>query len=371
MSSSRAKSGSDTKSPTSMPPPNDIAPNDIASRSSPAAAEQAERTANATADISDPTNTAAVTCSTEVAAILSSETVANPATSDDELSAADSDQPSDVAGEPHVGVAASAATNAAAELHPSRGRHAQLPCLEPRQLEQSGERELSADFDRWAQFAPLERGCVAVDTAPTYKNEAAVGRALALWPAAFVPFVIAKVPKAVTDPAQVRPTLLKSLGLLGVQCADLLLLHWPSNVVEAGTLTSVWGAMQALVAEGLARGVGVCNFTIGALELLPSPPLLVQVERHPLLPQWELAHYCAARGIVLQAHMPLGGKIGASITRAGAAHAGGNGALAFTIGTEHMHLLDGMSAPPAGGTKRFLSAARVAFMRKPGAAYSW
>ncbi|KAJ1632935.1 2,5-diketo-D-gluconic acid reductase A-like protein, partial [Pavlovales sp. CCMP2436] len=159
--------------------------------------------------------------------------------------------------------------------------------------------------------ASQERGCVAVDTAPTYKNEAAVGRALALWPAAFVPFVIAKVPKAVTDPAQVRPTLLKSLGLLGVQCADLLLLHWPSDVVEAGTLTSVWGAMQALVAEGLARGVGVCNFTIGALELLPSPPLLVQVERHPLLPQWELAHYCAARGIVLQAHMPLGGKIGA------------------------------------------------------------
>jgi 2,5-diketo-D-gluconate reductase A len=108
------------------------------------------------------------------------------------------------------------------------------------------------------------------------------------------------VPKSVTDPLQVRPALLKSLGALGVQRADLLLLHWPSDVVEAGTLSSVWGAMQALVAEGLARGLGVCNFTVGALELLPSPPLVLQVERHPLLPQWDLAHYCAKKGIILE-----------------------------------------------------------------------
>jgi hypothetical protein len=31
-----------------------------------------------------------------------------------------------------------------------------------------------------------------------------------------------------------------------------------------------------------------------------------QVERHPLLPQWELLEFCASHRIVLQAHTPLG-----------------------------------------------------------------
>ena len=33
---------------------------------------------------------------------------------------------------------------------------------------------------------------------------------------------------------------------------------------------------------------------------------LPQVERHPLLPQWELIDFCARAGVVVQAHTPLG-----------------------------------------------------------------
>ena len=34
------------------------------------------------------------------------------------------------------------------------------------------------------------------------------------------------------------------------------------------------------------------------------PPCVNQVERHPLLPNWELLDYCASHGIVMQAHTP-------------------------------------------------------------------
>jgi len=171
-----------------------------------------------------------------------------------------------------------------------------------------------------------------------------------------------------------------------------------------GSLGAVWAAMLELLAgpSPACRAVGVCNFTVGALELLPSAPAAVQVERHPLLPQWDLQLYCALRGICLIAHMPLGGRSGAPtllahpvvervaresgrtaaqvllrwnvqhgcavVTRASAAHARENGDLAFVLSAEHMQLLDSMSAV---GTTRFLSAERVPFMRRHGAAYSW
>ena len=32
----------------------------------------------------------------------------------------------------------------------------------------------------------------------------------------------------------------------------------------------------------------------------------MQVERHPLLPQWELLDFCSRSRIVMQAHTPLG-----------------------------------------------------------------
>ena len=38
-----------------------------------------------------------------------------------------------------------------------------------------------------------------------------------------------------------------------------------------------------------------------------------QVERHPLNPEWALLDFCAANGIVMQAHTPLGGQDGHAV----------------------------------------------------------
>jgi DNA 3'-phosphatase len=148
-------------------------------------------------------------------------------------------------------------------------------------------------------------GVQAVDTAPTYKNEVEIGRGMS-----DDTFCIVKIPKRAIAPQQVREELMQSLMNLGRKRADLLLLHWPSDVMEAGTLSSVWKEMETCVGEGHCRALGVCNFNVCALsQLLPScsiPPAVNQVERHPVLPQWELLDFCLQHGIQLQAHTPLG-----------------------------------------------------------------
>jgi len=155
----------------------------------------------------------------------------------------------------------------------------------------------------------LELGFKAVDTAPTYNNEDVVGKGLAGAAVKDV-FVIGKVPKRVTQPEQVVDELTDTLTKLGIPKVDLLLLHWPCDLIEAGTLKAVWEAMEKCVADGKCRALGVCNFSVDALRaLLPHctiPPAVNQVERHPLLPQMELLDFCSNQGIVLQAHTPLG-----------------------------------------------------------------
>ena len=151
-------------------------------------------------------------------------------------------------------------------------------------------------------------GFASFDTAPTYKNEDKVGAGLINDNKSFC---IVKVPKRATTPEQVRQELVTSLANLTRPCADLLLLHWPSDVIAAGTLQDVWSEMEKLVKEGLARKLGVCNFSAQALcMLLPYctavRPVVNQVERHPLLPQWEVMEFCAQNDIVVQAHTPLG-----------------------------------------------------------------
>lgn len=97
----------------------------------------------------------------------------------------------------------------------------------------------------------------------------------------------------------------KSLKRLGMQYVDLYLLHWP---VSEKRLES-WRALVDIYKSGRARAIGVSNFTVQQLtELLAStdqPPMVNQVEFHPFLYQKELAEFCLANNIQLQAYSPL------------------------------------------------------------------
>ena len=153
----------------------------------------------------------------------------------------------------------------------------------------------------------LKAGMKAIDTAPTYNNEEEVGQAL---PRSNDAFVIVKVPKRASEPEKVFQELNDSLRKLKRNKADLLILHWPCDVMEGGTLKSVWEAMEKCVTDNRVCSLGVSNFNVDALrQLLPHctiPPAVNQVERHPLLPQMELLDFCANQNILVQAHTPLG-----------------------------------------------------------------
>ena len=147
-------------------------------------------------------------------------------------------------------------------------------------------------------------GINAVDTAPTYDNEESIGDAIDT-----DTFLIVKVPKRATQPSQVRTEVLNSLRKLKRNTADLALLHWPCDFIRVGTLEAVWKELEYMKSEGHYRNLGVSNFSVGALRtLLPfckvERPVVNQVERHPLLPQWELLDFCTNNGILLQAYTP-------------------------------------------------------------------
>ncbi len=153
----------------------------------------------------------------------------------------------------------------------------------------------------------IRLGINSIDTAPTYDNETEIGIALR----GHTVNVTVKVPKRAIHPNQARTEVMKSLSSLGVKCADVVLLHWPSDLIDANTLLPVWKELESLKKEGFCKAIGVCNFSIAALQKLISictvKPAMNQVERHPLLPQNDLIDYCISAGVVLQAHSPLGG----------------------------------------------------------------
>jgi diketogulonate reductase-like aldo/keto reductase len=152
----------------------------------------------------------------------------------------------------------------------------------------------------------VSAGITSIDTAPTYKNEENIGEALSTINEIFC---IGKVPKSAVKSEHVRSELESSLKKLQRKNVDLLLLHWPCDVIAAGSLATIWREMEQCLSDGLCKALGVCNFNIDALATLlrncSIKPVVNQVERHPLLPQWDMIDFCERNDIYVQAHTPL------------------------------------------------------------------
>jgi diketogulonate reductase-like aldo/keto reductase len=151
---------------------------------------------------------------------------------------------------------------------------------------------------RWA----LELGYRHLDTAQAYGNEESVGRALR---DSGVPrdqvFVTTKFYPGSQDPvAEAR----RSLSRLGVDQLDLYLVHWPQ-----GGATWAWPGMEQARELGLARSIGVSNFSVGELDEVmtaSTPPAVNQVQFSALEYRRVLLEACQQRDIVLEAYSPLG-----------------------------------------------------------------
>ena len=127
----------------------------------------------------------------------------------------------------------------------------------------------------------VSSGYRLIDTASSYQNEKAVGRAIA---ACGVPreelFITTKAYIQQMGYENTMAAFQESLDNLGLTYLDLYLIHMPF-----GDYYGSWRALEELYREGKIRAVGVCNFLPDRLldlcynaKILPQ---INQIERHP------------------------------------------------------------------------------------------
>ena len=173
----------------------------------------------------------------------------------------------------------------------------------------------------------LELGYRHIDTASVYGNEAEIGRAI--WSSSVdrgKVFLATKIWTRDLGRHDIRPAAERSLGALGTDHVDLFLAHWPTEDIPLG---EVLDGLAGLREAGLARHVGVCNFTRrhlrDAVERHGAALFCNQVEYHARLAgaQRGLRADLAAGGMAMVAYSPLArGRLGADavLARIGARH---------------------------------------------------
>ena len=156
-------------------------------------------------------------------------------------------------------------------------------------------------------LAALEAGYRALDTAASYSNEEAVGRAIA---ASGVPrddlFVTTKLfiqKKPGEDSA--RRAIERSLQRLGLDYVDLFLIHQP-----LGDYYSAWRTLEEANRKGLAKAIGVSNFypdrLIDLVEHNEVIPAVNQIETHPFFQRTADQDLMRRHGIQIESWGPFG-----------------------------------------------------------------
>jgi len=144
----------------------------------------------------------------------------------------------------------------------------------------------------------LEAGYRHIDTATMYGNESEVGRAVrdSGVPRSEV-FVTTKVPADRAGRAD--DTLTASLRALGMDYVDLWLIHWPP---PPRSLASMWTELLAARDAGLARAVGVSNYTTAQIDELAEKPALNQIPWSPFDYDATTVAESAQRGVAIEGY---------------------------------------------------------------------
>jgi diketogulonate reductase-like aldo/keto reductase len=156
-------------------------------------------------------------------------------------------------------------------------------------------------------------GFSGFDTAPSYKNEALLGAALASYAKSHnirreEYFLTDKIDvlQMYDTQGNVEHVVEQQLKKLGTDYIDLLLIHWPYDRY----LIETWNTMERLYADGRVRAIGLCNAQRRHIEKVlanakETGPLVVQNEISPLCANTEAVAYCAQQGIAVEAYSPL------------------------------------------------------------------
>jgi 2,5-diketo-D-gluconate reductase B len=171
----------------------------------------------------------------------------------------------------------------------------------------------------------LRLGYRHVDTAELYDNEREVGEGLR---AAGIKrdqvFITTKVWPSHFAPPELERSAEESLTRLRLSDVDLLLLHWPNPQIP---LRDTLGALCKVKRMGLARHIGVSNFTVALIEqavkLADEPLVCNQIEVHPFIDQSKVIATGRRHGMATVAYSPVArGGVGKDkvLARIGQAH---------------------------------------------------
>lgn len=151
----------------------------------------------------------------------------------------------------------------------------------------------------------LSVGYRLLDTAASYGNEEAVGRAIKR---SGVPrdeiFVTTKLWIADAGDESTTRAFDRSMRRLGLDYLDLYLIHQPY-----GDIYGAWRAMEQLYRDGRVRAIGVSNFfpdrVMDFLAHHDIPPAVDQIETHPFHQQADAQAFLEANGVQIESWGPF------------------------------------------------------------------
>ncbi len=163
--------------------------------------------------------------------------------------------------------------------------HATLHNGNPMPLLGFGVFQMSDDEAETSVLQAIETGYRLIDTATSYRNEAAVGRAVAK---SSVPreevFITSKLWIADASEEKAKDAVQRSLDRLGLASLDLYLLHQPY-----GDTFGAWRGLEAMYDAGKVKSIGISNFNnVQAYDLHYNArikPMVNQIETHPFCQQ--------------------------------------------------------------------------------------
>ena len=151
----------------------------------------------------------------------------------------------------------------------------------------------------------IEVGYRLIDTAQTYGNEEAVGRAIKRCK---VPreelFITTKVWISNAGYEKAKTSIEKSLKKLQLEYLDLVLIHQPFN-----DYYGTYRAMEEMYKSGKIRAIGVSNFypdrLIDLIKFNKVVPAINQVETHPFNQQVKAKEIMDKYGVQIESWAPL------------------------------------------------------------------
>lgn len=149
----------------------------------------------------------------------------------------------------------------------------------------------------------LQLGYRMIDTACDYGSQRGIGEAIrrGIVDRASI-YLVIKVEES--DDAYEASR--KYLGEIGVEYADLILIHRPP---ERGVGEQLWQGLQRARSDGLAKDIGVSNYSIEQMRSLERAtgemPVVNQIEWSPFGYSEAMLDFCGRQRIVIQAYSPL------------------------------------------------------------------